>query len=377
MVWDGGLDGRYRDTLTRPHLTYTRVDVTDSDGNVLLADIPFMTGQLTATLSARVARTVNFSVTEDLFPVDDFGEIDPFAPLAPYGNRVKITWGVQYGDGSRASFPVFYGRIEKVSLPKDGSVKVSCIDLAGEIADSSFLVPTNSFAANTIDAEWRRLITDALPNATFGISDNAGPTIGQLAWEYDRGRALDDMITAMGQVWYPLANGDFVHVNTPWTEPGRTPVVTLSDASGPAPLLTDYQITVSRTGVANAAVFAAERQDGTLPQFAQAFDLDPASPTFYNGPFGKKPVITQNQAALTQPQCLIAAKTQLNLARSLTQTWDSVKIIPDGSLELGDCVLAQAGRVKSIQVITGFTLPLREDGDMALTLRAYTPLVVV
>jgi hypothetical protein len=128
--------------------------------------------------------------------------------------------------------------------------------------------------------------------------------------------------------------------------------------------------------VANAAVFTSERQDGTPPQFGQAFDLDPTSPTFYNGPFGRKPIVIQNQAAFTQPQCLVGAKTQLNLARSLTSTWDNVKIIPDGSLELGDCVLMQAGPITSVQIITGFTLPMREDSDMAINLRAYTPVVV-
>lgn len=377
MVWDGGLDARYRDALTRPHRSYGRVEVTDYQGNLLLGDLPFVDGNVRASLSSRVARTLDLTLTREWFPATPTGGLDYAGLLAPVGNRLRVFWGLLYGDGSAAEFPCFYGRVETPKRGSGGTCTVTASDLAADVVDGGFLVPTNSVPSNSIGAEYRRLILQAVPDATFGPSDNDGPAIGQLTWATDRARALDDMTASLGQTWWPLADGQFVRRATPWTQTGRTPDVTLSDGTGPAPLLTDYQIGFSRVGVANAANVTAERQDGTAPVDAQVFDQDPTSPTLWGGPFGKKPRVVSVQSALTQPQVVGAAHTQLNLARSLSLTWESVQMIPDGSLELGDCVLAVADGVVSIQIISGFSLPLREGGTMPLSLRAYSPLGVV
>jgi hypothetical protein len=53
-----------------------------------------------------------------------------------------------------------------------------------------------------------------------------------------------------------------------------------------------------------------------------------------------------------------------------------VTIVPDASLELGDLVDMSADGAADTQVITGFTLPMRETGDMSLNLRAYSPVTV-
>lgn len=377
MVWDGGLDARYRDALARPHVSYGRVEVTDYQGNLLFDDLPFIDGTVQATLSSRVARTLDLTLTREWFPATPTGGLDYAALLAPLGNRLRAFWGLRYGDGSTAEFPAFYGRVETPKRNRDGTCRVSASDLAADVVDGGFLIPTNSVSSNSIGAEFRRLVLEAVPDATFGPSDNDGPAIGALTWATDRARALDDMTASLGQTWWSLADGQFVRRATPWTQPGRTPVVTLSDASGPSPLLSDFQIGFSRVGVANATNVTAERQDGTPPVDAQVFDQDPTSPTAWGGPFGKKPRVVSVQSALTQPQVTYAARTQLNLARSLSLTWDGVQMIPDGSLELGDCVLAQADGVTSVQIISGFSLPLREAGSMPINLRAYTPLGVV
>lgn len=377
MVWDGGLEARYRDALARPHRSYGRVEVTDYQGNLLLADLPFVDGAVQASLSSRVARTLSLTLTREWFPATPTGGLDFAGLLAPVGNRLRAFWGLLYGDGSTAEFPAFYGRIEEPKRTRAGTCVVSASDLAADVVDGGFLVPTNSEPSNSIGAEFRRLVLEAVPDATFGPSDNDGPAIGQLTWATDRARALDDMTASLGQTWWTLADGEFVRRATPWTQPGRTPTVTLSDGSGPSPLLSDYQIGFSRVGVANAANVTAERQDGTAPVDAQVFDQDPTSPTFWGGPFGKKPRVVSVQSALTQPQVTYAAHTQLNLARSLSLTWDGVSMIPDGSLELGDCVLAMADGVESVQIVSGFSLPLREGGTMSLSLRAYSPLGVV
>lgn len=385
MVWDGGLDAQYRDALTRPHNVYNRVDVLARDGTVLYSGkvgegMPFIDGNVRATLNSRVARVLSLTVDRSWFPLAANGSVDTGGLLAPFGNRLRAYRGITYGDGSVVSFPVFYGRIETVSMGRGGSVSLSANDLAADIVDAQFEVPQQSVTTNTINAEFRRLVRDALPDAEFGTSDLTATKIAPLSWQDDRARALDDMSATVSMLWYPLADGSFVQRLTPWTKPGQTAQLTLTDGTDVAPgakgSIADWTITVSRTGVYNSVVFTSERQDGSAPVHAIVRDLFANSPTYYLGNFGKKPFLIQNQAALTQTQCLAAAQSTLKAATAITQTWDPVTITPDASLELGDVIDCRADDAASTQVIAGFTLPLRETGDMPLNLRAYAPVVV-
>lgn len=377
MVWSGGLDAQYRDALSRSHTVYNRVDVLARDGTVLKTGLPFVDGSVRATLSSRVARTLNLTVDRSWFPLLANGSVDTGGLLAPFGNRLRAVRGIRYGDDSIVQFPAFYGRIEQVQMARDGSVSISGNDLAADVVDAQFETPESSIPTNTISTEFRRLVTEALPDATFGRSDLTGIKIAPVAWQNDRAQALDDMSATVAMLWYPLADGSFVQRLTPWTNPGQTASITLADGTGEARgtfgSIADWTITVSRTGVYNSVVFTSERQDGTPPVFATVRDTTPTSPTYYLGNFGKKPLLVQNQTALTQSQCVQAARSNLKQATAITQTWDPVSITPDASLELGDLMTMSADGAVSTQVLTGFTLPLRETGNMSLSLRAYAP----
>lgn len=376
MVWAGGLDAQYRDALVRPHIVYSRVDVLARNGTVLQFDLPFIDGSVRATLNSRVARVLTLSVDRSLFPLLPNGAIDTGGLLTPFGNRIRAYRGITYGDGLVASFPVFYGRIETVAMARNGTVSLTASDLAADVVDAQFETPQSSIPTNTISVEWRRLVRDALPDVVFGTCDLVGTLMAPVAWQSDRAQALDDMSATVAMLWYPLADGSMVQRLTPWTKAGRVAQVSLADGTANPTgnnAIADWTITVSRTGVYNSVVFTSERQDGSVPIYATVRDTNPASPTYYLGNFGKKPLLIQNQAALTQAQCLQAAQSSLKQATAITQTWDPVSIVPDASLELGDLIPMTAEGAASTQVIVGFTLPMRETGDMSLSLRAYAP----
>lgn len=377
MVWAGGLDAQYRDAIARSHTTYNRVDVLDRDGVVLQSDMSYADGSVRATLNSRVARTLSLTVDRSLFPLTATGAVDTAGLLAPFGNRLAAYRGIVYGDLSVVSFPVFYGRIESVSMSRSGAVSVTGVDLAADVVDALFETPQASIATNTISQEFRRLVLGALDDAAFGASDETAALIAPVTWQSDRAQALDDMSATVGMLWYPLADGSFVQRRAPWSIPGLTPVLTLTDGTDqPASndgAISDWTISVSRTNVYNGVVYTSERQDGTPPVYAITHDLDPASPTYFLGKFGKKPLLVQNQAALTQSQCVTAAQVALKQAKSVTQTWDPVTVVPDASIELGDLLAMDADSAASQQVVAGFTLPLRETGSMSLSLHAYAP----
>ena len=220
MVWAGGLDAQYRDALTRPHTVYNRVDVLARDGTVLYSGavddgLPFIDGSVRATLNSRVARVLTMTVDRSWFPLLPSGAIDTGGLLAPFGNRLAAYRGIRYGDGSVISFPVFYGRIETVAMNRSGTVSLTANDLAADVVDALFERPESSVTSNTISTEFRRLVTGAVSDATFGSSDLTGVKIAPITWQSDRAQALDDMSATVAMLWYPLADGSFVQRLTP------------------------------------------------------------------------------------------------------------------------------------------------------------------
>lgn len=376
----GGADPMYRRALGTAHRPYSRIAVFDGNGNPTASltygqrtnfntrdqSLLFYGANVTATLASRVSRTMQFSCHESLYPAL-VTQI-----LAPYGNIVRAYHGIEFADNDRRySWQVFGGRIQDVVWDSSsGTVQVSCADFAADVVDNGFLVPQNSNVGQLCTDQMKLLISVGHPGATFGTFDTFSNVMPQLTWEADRGSALDEIGQSLGAFWYPDADEDFVVRRIPWTVAGA-PVITLNDGQGG--VITRFRVGRSRSEVYNAIAVTGERADGTTPVYAQALDSDPSSPTFVDGPFGRRTRQIHLQTTITQGQAQSVANDQLQSSKALTESWD-VSIIPDASLELGDVVGIDAGgRSGVIQVVSGFQLPLDLSGDMTLQLRSQVP----
>lgn len=368
----------YRAALARPHTPYLRVAVTDSSGNELIPSVTYSDGSVSATLQSRVTRTLSLTVDRSYAPITAAGAVDYAAPFAPFGNRIKAYRGISWANGLDTYWPVFYGPLQDVTLNDNGTMAVTADDLAAEVVGAEFEAPTASATTLTVAGQVQQLITGALPSAAYDFTSATFPQlVPYVVWQTDRGQALDDIASSVGALWYPRADGTFTLRRVPWANT-QTQVATLAD--GTDGVVLGYQIKISRTDVKNTVVYVTERQDGSEPLFYVSRDTDPTSPTYYKGPFGRKPLVVNNQQPLSPAQQKQAADTLLRQSKATGQVW-SISTVPDASLELGDLIgctadqgpLQQYTQIAAQQVITGFQLPLRESAAMSLTLRAYTP----
>lgn len=366
----GGTDTLYRNMLASGVRRYTRVDVYDGNGNKLTvppdyADdyggVAFESGQITASLTSRVVRNLGMIVPQQLYPATVNGI------LAPYGNRLKVTSGIELGDGSlKYTWTSFYGRIQKPLLTPDGRVYVPAADRANEVVEYGFLLPENSQVGNSVNAEFVRLVSGAVSSPVFGASDTFAQTMPQLTWSVDRAAALDEIATSVGAFWYALANGSFVLRRYPWTV-AASPVVTISDGVNG---IMSGAPSRDRNDVWNSITVTGERADGTTPVYAVAEDTNPASPTYVNGPFGRRHRTISLQTPQTQGSAQTAANEWLKRSVALQETWTWDQV-PDAALELGDVVSINAyDRVGVIQVVSGFTLPLETSSSMSVQAHA-------
>lgn len=370
----GGMDPLYRSVLAAGHRHYVRIEVWSGDGVPLESSIPahlrgdpegglaIMSGAVTATLTSRVARNLSLVVPGELYPRDT-GDL-----LAPFGNEIRAFAGVTLGDGSDTyTWQVFRGKIQEVVLDNSSATcSVTCADRASDVADHAFVSPMASQPANTINAEWQRLIVDALPDASFGASDVFAAHVAPLIWEFDRAAALDEMAVSVSALWYPLADGDFVIRRLPWSF-AQPLVFTMTDAVGGT--INTFSARRSRESIFNTVTVTGERLNGDAPVHATATDNGPASPTRVTGPFGVKSRLDRLQSPSTQGGAQAAAESLLRTYIAPVEEF-IVSAVPDAALELGDAgTLVIDGR-EVVQVVTGFTLPLDLSGDMTISTRS-------
>lgn len=373
----GGSDSLYRSVLSAGHRSYVRVEVWSGQGVRLdtLLPIPvataftgtpegglvFIGGVLSANLSSRVARSLSLGVPMDLYPSD------PGDLLAPFGNELRVYQGVTLGDGSdQYVWQTFRGRIRDVAQSSDGTCTVQCADRAADVQDAGFLSPQNSAPPATIAQEWERLIIDAIPDASFGACDQFIKQVEPLTWEFERSSALDEMARSVGALWYPLANGDFVLRKFPWTVRGE-PVVTWSDQEGG--VVNAWTARRARDSIFNVVTVTGERLNGDAPVFAAAADTTPGSPTSIQGGFGVRSRLERLQNPSTQGGALSAAQALLRTYVAPTEEW-TLEVVPDAALELGDLGRVLVNGRDTLQVVTGFSMPLGPGGNMTLSTRS-------
>lgn len=375
--------GLFAQAINSSHRAVMRVTVLDGQGDPI-QEIPISDGSVSATLGSQVTRNAEILVPPALSPKT---ETDL---LFPNGNRLLIERGIDLGCGNIDLLPVFHGRIQTIWDTPDGPLRVKAIDLAGDVRDAGFVVPTNSIPTAPIQQEFQRLVKGALPTAVFGPSDGFSSLVGERTWDTDRAQALDDMANSVGAFWYTLPDGRFVIRRVPWTIP-RSPELRVTDnlrttvcqtaqgvpaADLPYLWATSSTRERSREQVVNIVTVSAELVNGTAPLVFTAADSDPTSITWIGGNFGIKSKAIRTDVAQSGAQVQTMAETSLKRARAILDNW-SLQVMPDPRLELGDCVEVACQNVVSVQVVGAFRLPLSPTGRMDVGTRALNAETVV
>lgn len=361
----GGTDPLYRSVLAAAHERYIRVEVWAGDtpvellGDTITGEGPLVdpdTGGLvvlpgssvSASLSSPVARNLSLVVPIETGLNDD--------TVAPYGNEIRVWMGARLGDGSQAyTWQVFAGKIQDDRENPDAATRsIICADYGQDIVDHDFLQPRASDPI-LLQSEFELLVRDAFPRAQFGAHDLPSRLAPPLQWEFDRTSALDEMLTSVGAIWWPLADGTIVARRYPWTQPGD-PVITLTDREGG--VILSIGRARSRSQLYNAITVTGERLNGDAPVYATESDDTPTSVTFVGGKFGIRSRLLRRQTPATQGGAQSAALDALRVSITPVEQW-AWRQVPDAATELGDITgLDLADGRTAVQVVTSFTLPV-------------------
>lgn len=287
-------------------------------------------------------------------------------PIAPYGNELRISRGVRLTTGDEY-VPLIVMRIETVEATAAG-VRVSGKDRAAAIADARFLIPyTVEAGQNACDAI-RALVDDGVPGLTWVISPTGHVTTDVVYPEMsDRLDAAIEMAAAIGYELFFDGYGQAVLQPEP--SPSEEPVADLVE--GEAGVLVSVSKRWSRDGGYNAVIASGENSSLVLPVRGEAYDLDPASPTYWLGPYGKVPRWYSNPNLATDDQAEGAALAVLQRELGVSEAVN-LGAVPNPTLEPGDVVLvtrAQLG-IDRTHVIDRVTIPLDVTTPMSASTRS-------
>jgi hypothetical protein len=329
---------------------------------LLAAAVPVENGDLSSDDGNAVPHEVTLSV-----PAGSGREWDPtgdpFHPLAPYGQRLFIRRGIVYADGTEELVGLGWYLITDADPDPLGlGVQVRAASLERLLEDSKLQRPMQPIAGGTFESEVRRLAQGMVPVATkdAALVDRAVPAT--IVHENNRLEAIGKLAAAWPARIVVDSRG-LLRLLPPVPELPGTPVVELH--TGARGVVADWQSTAARGDAYNAVFARGEAPSAdALPVEGIAWDDDPASPTYYGGPFGERPLEYASPLLTTEAAAQAAAATML--AKRLRRTRIAqVVMVPDPRIELGDFVDVSTPKVTGVGRVAGIRLPLNPDGGPA------------
>ena len=372
--------GQLRDgALERSHRVVTRVDVLRHGAKV--AEIDAVIGGA-VTLDANSASRGRL----ELQVIDDgtMGWVPKEAGdyLAPFGNELRVYRGIEFGDQIEI-VPLGVFGIDRVSTQDTGTgieVSVSGLDRSWRFIQAPFEAPyeiggdatelsPGDFPAGAKDAI---IITlrEAWPDMPYDAGDFGGldallPRIraeeGEDRWAFCQGIA-----TALGGELFFDDNGILRLIEV--SDAGGPPVSAY--AEGIDGILLGVNRDWDRANVYNRVIVTGENAalEGAAIPRGVATDLDPASPTRYNGDFGRKPYFWASDEVADDAAAKRAAE---NLLARVIGAPDMISFgsVVDPAQRPGDIITIErplsvpAGSEKHI--LDQVTIPLGAEGEMS------------
>lgn len=334
-------------------------------------EIPILNGDVVMDGNANVRSTLDLTTDGTGMWPTRVGDL-----LAPYGNEIFVQRGIKYGNGTTEWCSLGYFRIQtpQQSNPPDGPIRIEARDRMASIVDARLLAPVQYLPDATYGEVVTDLITQVYPAATIQWDDatDAQTIDRSVISDADRFAFLNDMVTSLGKIWYWDYRGVLVITDPP--DP-TTPVYAVNAGAGG--VLVSMSRHLTRDKVYNAVVASGEAADTNDPVRAVAYDANPASPTYFYGPFGPVPQFYSSPFVTTVAQAQAAADSLLRTQLGLPYQVDFTAV-PNPALEPFDCVSVTSSMRAATEahVLQSVTVPLSATATLSATTREQTTVLI-
>jgi hypothetical protein len=340
-------------TLFQEAMRYSRTMFTEMDivfdGVTLENNVPLTAGSLTTdrTRNTRYEASVDIGLYEwDTLPIN------------AKGTRLKVYRGIE-SIGVRERVQVGEYQVFDYRRTNRGSVSTTLKGLENYLMEAQFIRPRTPPYGQSIITAITNLIHEVLPDVEVVTQTSQNRLVTSTgAWEKDRwGDAITKLAAGISAEVYCGYDGRFYIVDAPdlTSLTGQYRI-----AGGPGGVMVSEDRSDTRDGVYNAVSVSSNSSDQTVPPlWAWSYDNDPASATYYYGPFGQRPRFYSSQFFTDTGQCQAYADRLLAESLAPNQTL-SVGASPIPFLEAGDPVVveSQQGYPVHDYLINKTSLPL-------------------
>ncbi|MFE6126815.1 DUF5047 domain-containing protein [Streptomyces sp. NPDC056437] len=346
---------RFLATLVEPHKPVAEVDLFLTDGRV--EGLEVVGGSVQVDRSQACRRTCTLTIADpSLIPRTATDK------LSVYGARMRVARGVQAGE-YRELVPVGVFRIDSVEGDvDDGPVTIAGKSLEVIVQDDKFTVPYR--ASGTAVSAITALIQRSIPDAAV-VSTAVDAAIGPRTWdvEGDPWAAVTELAAAIGAECYADADGTFMIAELP--DPLTTlPVWEIAVGEGGSYIQAARGM--SSDGVKNGWLIRGENTETAVAPVAElVVDNDSGSPTYWSGPFGRRPDFYSSPTIVSSGSAIAAGNLKLRASIAPNATANLVSMA-NPALEPGD-VLRAVYADKSVELHQAHSFPVDlVGGDMAI-----------
>lgn len=354
------------------------------NGALIDADIPVIGGEITVDRNSRTRRSGSITVGDPSF----FPKFDDNT-FTPYGVEIGIRHGIVYPDGTEELIPQGIFLINSISADEaEGLIPtIEFFDRAHRVFETSThvtdggpnMVGDQTFAGSRVHDALRAVIDYASPNwpnanqlwSLTIDSSLSNPTIpgGQFEGDTDRWKLAQDLAAMMGAEVYFGTDGNAVCIPIPSITVQELPP-DWEVFSGEDGVMVSAAQTVTREETYNSVVMLGSTPSGTERQArAIVYDLNPASKTYYYGPFGKKTLRLSDQRLTSDEACYTAAngvlKNSLGIAKKVEFSATS-----NPALDAGDIIkITYPDGLEELHLLDSFNIPFA-NGVMSASTRS-------
>lgn len=348
--------------LQAPHTMSVRASSTTATQGTI-SDLPIHDGTIQVSSTQIVRRNCTLEINPALWPASVYD------PLSPISSEITVDYGVLVRGGFEW-IPVFTGPIQRAKRKfGTGLVTIEAAGREQRVVEDRMDAPAQTVAGATVVAEITRLIQESIPGATVIDTTGSSATAAQITIDLERWRdGVEVLANAIGAEVYADAAGRFIIRSQPVLSGAQSPVLII--AAGDEGTLVDGDEDLTREAVYNRVIVEGVRSDGTPPVRAVVSDTDTSSPTFYGGPFGRKPRRYVSPLLTTVGMCTTAGQALLARAKGM-QSAIVLESVPHPGLEGGDIVQANLpdGR-RQLHIVGAFNLPLKPGPVQRITSRS-------
>jgi len=375
---------RFADLIWDSHTVATKVEVLQA--GAVVADLTelgvVLDGSVQASRSA-TQRTASLSI------VDTDGTLSPSEAnelFLPAGNELRLWRGVVFPDATqqemvdgtdRELVPLGTFRFTNVDGDYPNVAFSQMYDRSWVISGAKLLNTTVIAAGTTVTDAIGTLLQAASPGVETNLPDTDEVVVEMIfEEESDPWDVCQQLAANLGMILYFDPMGVCSMREEP--DPLADPIALV--------LNNEYEffvenknmllgLTQAWEGVSyNAQVVVGENTSLAAPVRAVAYDLDPESPTQWNGNYGRRPApIIRDEKIASVAQARLRARKELRSQLGLFQKLDLPSLVHP-ALEIGDILLInyvrEQFRLTQLAIVDSLTIPMRATQSMQIETRS-------